>query len=990
MKARHQGWRTYWASLAALAACGTCIAPAAAATPDPGKPLQFEIPAGPAQTQLTEFSKQSELQMVFDYDSVSGVTTHAVRGSYKPLDALKLMVQGTDIAFELLEKRTVTIKRNRSARRASKPEPTTEPLHRRQTDRRTPDATLAEVNIRAHRTTTSLPATGSPYYALNRTDIEAGGYVTVQSVINTLPQIFGGGPTEDTDQIGFEAATNTAHGSGVNLRGLGASATLVLMNGRRLPGGGSEGLFVDVSNLPLAAVERMDILPDNSSTFYGSDAVGGVVNFVMRDDFEGALTEAFYGAATQGQLHQNYVSQVFGARGETRKGLLAFDFYSRDNLPASARSQSRSDLTAFGGSNFDVPQSTLGNILIGPDTWMAIPTRSDGQRPEPSDFQPGAVNLQNRYEGVDILPSQQRWTAFGTFEQKVGDDFTFFFDGLYGQRDVRRLGGGVRANLLVPTTNAYYVNPTPIPGPVTVAYDFLRDLGALDSDVAVETKDLAAVFDWTPTSTWTLTGTLAFASEKTDFQLRNALDPAALQAALADSNPATALNVFGGPATNRATLDGLRTTSTFNADSSVRTASLIGSGEVMTLPGGPAVLSVGGEQRKHSFESMTRQTEADPGVAADLERDVWAGFVELQLPLFGEGNAIRGFQKLDVSLAERFESYNDFGDTANTRLGLSWQPVAGLTLRGTYSESFRPPGLADLDESTNAYQYVPLASTPGSAPVMNLVWFGKNRDLQEERAHSWTAGFGLTSTQNPGTALAVTYFNIEFRNRLSRPEFIPSILSDPALAPLVTLNPSMAYREEVCRRAPKTAQSINCLADPIASIVDLRLRNDAAFHTSGLDLLASHDWSSKLGLLSIGLNGTYIFNFSEVRASHVPAIDRVSTPNYPVNLRLRASARLQRGPLDVASFLDYRNSYLDTTSTPRRHVTSWTTVDLQASYRFGKAAPDAAGETTISLGVDNLFDENPPFLNNALGIGYDQENGDLTGRVISITLRKKW
>src|SRR5690606_442653 len=96
--------------LAALAAGSASIAPAEAAG-DSSKPVHFEIAQGPAQTQLTEFSKQSDLQMVFDYDAVSGVTTRAVQGSYKPLDALKLMVKGTDITFELLERRTVTIKR---------------------------------------------------------------------------------------------------------------------------------------------------------------------------------------------------------------------------------------------------------------------------------------------------------------------------------------------------------------------------------------------------------------------------------------------------------------------------------------------------------------------------------------------------------------------------------------------------------------------------------------------------------------------------------------------------------------------------------------------------------------------------------------------------------------------------------------------------------------------------------------------------------------
>src|SRR5688572_13635029 len=165
MKARHHGWRRMLVSFAAVAAFGAWIPPAAAAV-DSTKPVYFEIAEGPAQTQLTEFSKQSELQMVFDYDAVSGVMTQAVRGNYKPLDALKLMVQGTDITFELLERRTVTITRSRANRQNAESSrvPPTGRLYRTPRDRRTPDATIEEqVTIRADAASTSLPATGSSY-----------------------------------------------------------------------------------------------------------------------------------------------------------------------------------------------------------------------------------------------------------------------------------------------------------------------------------------------------------------------------------------------------------------------------------------------------------------------------------------------------------------------------------------------------------------------------------------------------------------------------------------------------------------------------------------------------------------------------------------------------------------------------------------------------------------------------------------------------------
>ncbi len=220
---------------------------------------------------------------------------------------------------------------------------------------------------------------------LGRTDIEATGFVTIAGVIRTLPQIFGGGPTEDT-QIGFEAPTNSARGNGVNLRGLGASSTLVLMNGRRLAGGGSEGLFVDVSNLPLAAVERMDILPDSSSTVYGADAVGGVVNFVMRDQFEGRQSEAYFGGATRGQLNESYLSQLVGGHWDRGHGMLAFDFYSRDNLPASDPLAGAQRPAAVWRRQFRSAASQSGNLIFGSRTW-AIPAGQDGTQLRAGDLE---------------------------------------------------------------------------------------------------------------------------------------------------------------------------------------------------------------------------------------------------------------------------------------------------------------------------------------------------------------------------------------------------------------------------------------------------------------------------------------------------------------------------------------------------------------------------------------------------------------------------
>jgi iron complex outermembrane receptor protein len=315
-------------------------------------------------------------------------------------------------------------------------------------------------------------------------------------------------------------------------------------------------------------------------------------------------------------------------------------------------------------------------------------------------------------------------------------------------------------------------------------------------------------------------------------------------------------------------------------------------------------------------------------------------------------------------------------------------------LKSTYSQSFRPPGLLDLDENTNAYGFVPLRdpTTRGFSNVM--VWAGKNRDLHEETASSWTAGLEFEPLSLSGIGLAVTYFDTSFTERLSQPTLSADLLSNPALASLITRDPSAEYRADVCSRAPIAGSPGDCLTTPIAAIADLRTRNNTYVRTRGVDLLGRLTRDSRVGQFSLGLNGTYIFEFTELSEPGLTPVDRVSTPYYPVDLRLRGTAGWARGGLSLSTSANFLNHYRDTLSAPERRVRSWTTIGLHGSYALG-ANRSFLSDTTLSLGIENLLDENPPFLNNSgtgqnISIGYDQENGDLTGRVVSFTVRKKW
>jgi iron complex outermembrane receptor protein len=182
-----------------------------------------------------------------------------------------------------------------------------------------------------------------PIWIYNRDVIEASGAATLQQFIQMLPQNFNGGASENTVQsvAGGGNAANAVQGTGVNLRGLGNDATLVLVNGHRLAPGNVSGNFVDLTLIPLYAVERIEVVTDGASAIYGSDAVGGVVNIILGRNLDGAETRARYGRVTSGSTSETEVGQTLGHGWDTGSALLIYDYWDRTSLEANSRDYSR-------------------------------------------------------------------------------------------------------------------------------------------------------------------------------------------------------------------------------------------------------------------------------------------------------------------------------------------------------------------------------------------------------------------------------------------------------------------------------------------------------------------------------------------------------------------------------------------------------------------------------------------------------------------------
>lgn len=964
-------------------------------------PVEFHIEGGDATTTLTEFSRQARLQLLFDYNVVKGHTTKPLDGILQPAEALRRLLANSDLDFDFVNERTLAVMQKRTPAESDPsttgPKPAKRSAGRSKTNRIAADAASDPVEIVRITGTyirDKIPV-GQEIISASREDIEATGAATPADFLSTLPQTFGGGPNQDT-YIGQEAQTNSGFGVGENLRGLGARATLVLIDGRRVAPSGTEGEFVDVENIPLTAIERIDILPDSASATYGADAVGGVVNFILRQKFEGAETIARGGSGTRGDLQEYLLSQTLGKAWDGGNALVSFEFYSRGALPAADRAYAVSDLRPYGGGNFDTNLTNPGNIInpVTGQTW-AIPSAQNGMRLAMTDLVAGTQNLQSLYsDGDQIIPSQQRWSLYTNVRQALGDRVGVFTKLLLAHRDAAETLSGEGATLVAPPTNPFYVNPTGLPGPVMVNYNFGKDLGPIRGSVGVDTLNATSGLDFDPGASWHISAYGSFVREKQNYVGHNYVDLAAAELALADPNPATALNPFGdGSFTNPATLQRIRTGNRIWLDSQLQTADLVADGPIAELPGGPLKLALGVDRRNQFFTMSQTTISPTPPTNANLSRGVLSAFGEFIAPVVSDSNEVPGIAHLEVSAAARYEAYSMFGSATTPKVGVLWSPTKTLSLRGTWSRAIRPPTLSDLDTSHNQAVSVPLPNpaAPGGA-TPTLIWEGGNATVQPERARSWTGGLDFAPAGLPGLTLGLTYFNTVFTHRIQSNTLTFNILTDPAYAALVTRNPSAAEISFICTHSSyfqgSTAACMNSAPD---AIVDLRVLNLAALQTDGIDFNSRYQHSLPVGQLRLDLNGTWLLHFKQAQTPDAPLTSLLSTQNEPIDLRMRATAGWGVAGFHAQVAANFANGYHDIASTPPRRIDSWTTIDLQLRYDIPDTSSRWLRGTRIELNAHNVFNVDPPFLDNQIvGIGYDQENANPYGRQLSLELRKSW
>lgn len=839
---------------------------------------------------------------------------------------------------------------------------------------------------------------GSPVVSMDNDDILNTGRSTTTEVLRSLPQLPNLGADESHLNQANNANANVTYGSGINLRGLGTEATLTLINGNRAIPSGTQAQYVDPSMIPIGAIERIEVLLDGASAIYGSDAVGGVVNIILRKDFDGAETRVKYGEADG--LDQIVFSQVLGKTWDSGNVMLAYEHNERSSLAARERSFYTDDLRPYGGTDQRSFNGSPGNIQVGAVRY-AIPRGQDGSSLTPADLVPNTANRFSIYDRADALPSQERDTVAVTFEQDVTDSLSLFFEGYYAERTFERLTplpSSMVANLTVPSTNPWFVHPTnPAATSVTVNYAFVDDYGANYQDGYSRLWQPTAGLKWDLGAGWLVTLNGSYGEDEEKWQ-RDAVNTAVRNAALADPNPATAFNPFGdGSYTNPETLARMKAYYFIASEYAMKQANTRVDGPLFEMPGGEAKLAVGASYYGLTAENMQQDNLNTPdtsihNIAAQTKdkRTVRSVFAEVFMPIIGAANALPGAQSLGLSLAGRYDDYSDFGSTTNPKVGLEWRVTDTLQVNGSYGTSFRAPVLFDTNPKSNArwsaQNFVDPTSPTGQ--TRGLLMLGGTAGLGPEEATTWSTG--LTWTPLDDLRLAFTYYSIEYEDRIATPGNISNPLTQEAIiGDYIYRNPTpqevAALIASDLYFGDKNENPANFLV-----IVDGRRKNVARLETNGVDLSAGYRWDTGGNSFNAMLNATYVLSFERAQTRTAPMLEEVDTINNPLRFSARGQLGWSRGGLSTTAFVNYFGDYVNNQVAGSPAVDDYLTLDLSVGYELDSlfTTPALSG-TSIMLNVQDVLDEEPPVVLNG-NLAFDPQVASTIGRFISLEVRKRW
>ena len=857
--------------------------------------------------------------------------------------------------------------------------------------------------------------TALPVQVITRAEIQRTGASNVEQLLQTI--------TSTSSSGGLTAASasgaTTGGISAFSIHGLGSLRTLVLVNGRRVSpyglGFSNDSVSVDVNSIPLAAIERVEVLQDGASAIYGSDAIAGVINFILRKDFKGVELTGEYGNTTRGGADLSRGSATVGF------GDLATDKY---NIMLVASLQREGSLfgkdRSFANSSFNVEHmqdSTSGNTFpaniaaadgsfgtknpsrptgcLAPYSTAADPFLSpNGCRFDPSPM-------------VTLVPASDRVSLFASGHWLLNNSMEAYAEASFNQNKIHTVIQPVPLSdqFALPSNNPLY-NVSPYNGLATILLQpssafyptaYVTGItGGATPDLLVRyravlsgNRDLTDISEAPrgvigikgTTNAWDWDASLLYSGSTVKEQVNGGYPVYSKILPLLNSGNVN----FFGPNTPaivaQAQADNF-TGDAFTVKSSIMALSVKASRDLTQLPAGPLSMAVGAELRNetYNFAAATELQQGDVSgyggnfLPVDKSRSVSAAYAELAVPIA---------KGLDADAAVRFDHYGRVGNSITPKVGVRWQPAPILLLRGSAGKGFRAPSLADL-YAANTQSVTPTGlSDPLRCPTTAdgvkdcttqfTTTFGGNADLKPEKSTNATVGMVLQPLKN--LSVGVDYFNVKLTDTIVNGLDAATILSDPAkYSALIVRGPASA--------------GFPTLPGPITNILQTNI-NLGATNLSGLEL--STNWqvpTANWGKFTVDLKGTYFINYDtqNLDGSFSGAIDQTNTSTGGLIPRWKHYLTLDwtSGVWDVSIAQNFQKGYwdqpgsVDPADVPlQRRVANFSTFDTQVTYTGVK-------NWRLTLGARNLLDTTPPYVNYnaAFQTGYDPQYADPRGRFI--------
>ncbi|MDN2713169.1 TonB-dependent receptor [Janthinobacterium sp. SUN118] len=852
-----------------------------------------------------------------------------------------------------------------------------------------------------------------PVQRLSQEAIAKSGATSVADLIQALPAMQG-------FTIGAVAAGSDSGGNtSASLHGIGESYTLVLLNGRRIAPQGS-GTTVNLNAIPMSAVERVEILTDGASALYGSDAIAGVLNFILKKNQQGATLEATYGGPEDkgGNAWNTSVTYGFGDLDEDRFNvLLSYRHDEQSKLRATDRNFAASSFVPFSrnGNNYVWDRTSTSASPAGatvayksgaPSTVFSPYLAQHNGTACPDGFEITPSNTRacgfDTGSTVEIVPQSKRDSLFSKATYKLNDNLNAFAELAYSRYDLTaRIAANPIPIAIAKDSALYntYVSPYLTPAQradvksVTANYRS-TDFGLRASNTITETKHVVLGVEG-ELGAWNFESGLTWSQNSIDerytggYQKNQAFkdilanpefDPFAMT-----QKPSVQAQVAGAQF-----VGSVRTAST-----TMRAIDTHGSRELFDLPGGKASLGIGGDYRTYIYEQSPGSNATGNDIysfntkaAYDMSRDTYGAFVELLAPLTKSfemtvGGRYDAVKAIDDKLNNKTVGKKD---SANTyKVSARWQPVQTVLIRGSYGTGFKAPSMLDIAQPlVNASftakkfdcPYPGNALCRGEPTQYNAVSQG-NPDLQSEKSKQFTLGFRV----EPSAAFSfgADLWDVKLRNAVSE------ITEDQAFGdPIKYASSFTTYIE------PSTGFQYYAFKKLSVNVGKKEYRG------IDWDLSANHKFS--FGKLTAQLSGTHMLHANYTKAGS----DNVFTSNMnffgdtnEVTFRnlMKLTTTLDTGRLSNTVTVNYRNGYTDAAATVynvdthkeeknfRLQVPSYTTFDWQARFVFDK-------QTTIRAGIKNLFDRAPPLSLRASSghqIGFDPRYADPMMRSFYIT-----